>query len=143
MKVNMNLEDAVLLAIYHGINNPRSISEKLNVTYDDVLIAISNLEAEGLVVRKKKGIIFKKEIYELTKLGFDRAIKLKENLEEISKELKHAYESKKIEELYQIYPYLIPLLIMFGFLDEIWFNDFSSNEMDDIDIDSFDAGGGI
>lgn len=139
MNINLNLEDAVLLAIYKGVNDPKSISKKLNIAHDDILVAISNLEAEGLIIKKKKGIIFKKEIYELTNLGFDRASKLKENLKDIASKLKQAHK----EDLYYPYPYLIPLLIMFEFLDEIWFDNFDFDEMDGIGMDSFDAGGGI
>ena len=61
MNINLNLEDAVLLAIYKGINDPKSISKKLNVDYDDVLIAISNLEAEGLIVGRKRGLYLKEK----------------------------------------------------------------------------------
>ena len=139
MNINLNLEDAVLLTIYKGINDPKLISKKLNVAYDDILVAISNLEAEGLITRKKKGIIFKKEIYELTNRGFDKASKLKENLKDIASKLKQAYR----DDLYHTYTYLIPLLIMFGFLDEIWFDDFDFDEINGIDMDSLDAGGGI
>ena len=139
MSINLNLEDAVLLAIYKGINDPKSISKKLNVAHDDVLVAISNLEAEGLITKKRKGIIFKKETYELTNLGFERASKLKENLKDVASKLKQAHK----EDLYYTYTYLIPLLIMFGFLDEIWFDNFDFDEIDGIDMDSFDAGGGI
>ena len=138
VNINLNLEDAVLLAIYKGINDPKSISKKLNVNYDDVLVAISNLEAEGLIVRKKKGIIFKRDRYELTKLGFDRASRLKENLKDIADELKQAHRM----DLYYTYPYLISLLVMFGFLDEIWLENLDI-DFDEIDMDSFDAGGGI
>ena len=139
MNINLNLEDAVLLTIYKGINDPKLISKKLNVAYDDILVAISNLEAEELITRKKKGIIFKKEIYELTNRGFDKASKLKENLKDIASKLKQAYR----DDLYHTYTYLIPLLIMFGFLDEIWFDDFDFDEINGIDMDSLDAGGGI
>ena len=78
-KTIMSLEDAVLLAIAEGIEEPKSIARKLNVRLDDVKVAINSLEAGGFIVRKVIGFIFKKEVYELTKKGFEKLKGLRKN----------------------------------------------------------------
>ena len=134
----MNLEDAVLLAIANGLNNPKDIARKLNVRSEDVEIAIGNLEAEGLIVKRTKGIIFKKEVYELTESGFNRVERIKEELRRIASDFRRAYESGdriRLERLYHDYHYLIPLMITFGLLDLIWLSLF----LDDFDVDFGDV----
>ncbi len=144
----MDLEDAVLLAIAKGLNDPKRIAKKLNVRIEDIKFAIDSLEAKGLIVRKTKGLIFKKEIYELTKEGFERVERIREELRKVADEFKTAYESgdrERLRMLYQDYYYFIPLMVTFGLLDLIWlstllsdFNmvgDLSDTELDDIDAD--------
>ncbi|WP_457550365.1 MarR family transcriptional regulator [Archaeoglobus sp.] len=144
----MDLEDAVLLAIAKGLNDLKRIAKKLNVRMEDVKYAIDGLEAKGLIARKTKGLIFKKEVYELTKEGFERVERIKEELEKVADEFKTAYESgdrERLKMLYQDYYYFIPLMVTFGLLDLIWlstllsdfdmFGDLGDTELEDIDAD--------
>ncbi len=139
----MNLEDAVLMAIAEGMCNPKFIAKHLNVSLDDVKVAIDNLEAEGLIVKRIRGLIFKKEVYELTKRGFERVESIKEELRKVAEDFKTAYESRdrmRLERLYHDYYHFIPLMIMFGLIDAIWLStllsDFDVIEgVDDLDFD--------
>jgi len=120
----MNLEDAVLLAISAGIRDADAISRRLNVNKDDVLIAIDNLKAEGLVVEKRR---FLGRHYELTRSGFEKAEQLKEGLKKIAQEFRYARErndKEKLERLYNEYSYLIPLMVSLDLLDTLLFIDF-------------------
>jgi len=139
----MNLEDAVLMAIAEGMSNPKFIAKHLNVSLDDVKVAVDNLEAEGLIVKRIKGLIFKKEVYELTKRGFERVESIKEELRKVAEDFKTAYESRdrmRLERLYHVYYHLIPLMIMFGLIDAIWLSSLLSDVdviegLDDLDFD--------
>ena len=143
----MNLEDAVLLAIAEGLNNPKDIAKKLNVRIEDIKVAINSLEAGGFIVRKVKGFIFKREVYELTKIGFDRVVKIKEELKNVAEEFRKAYElgdRMKIERLYHDYGYFIPFMVAFGLLDLVWLSMLTDIDVfGDVDefVDDFDDSG--
>ena len=139
----MNLGDAILLAIAEGLKTPKAIVEKLNVKIDDVKNVLQDLEARGLVEKKIKGLIFKKEVYELTKAGFERSARIKEKLRSIADQLREAYEKgdkTKVEEIVTSYRYFIPLML--GLMDIIWIStlydyidDFDINDVNEIDMD--------
>jgi len=139
----MNLGDAILLAIAEGLKTPKAIVEKLNVKIDDVKNVLQDLEARGLVEKKTKGLIFKKEVYELTKAGFERSARIKEKLRSIADQLREAYEKgdkTKVEEIVTSYRYFIPLML--GLMDIIWIStlydyidDFDINDVNEIDMD--------
>ena len=139
----MNLGDAILLAIAEGLKTPKAIVEKLNVKIDDVKNVLQDLEARGLVEKKIKGLIFKKEVYELTKAGFERSARIKEKLSSIADQLREAYEKgdkTKVEEIVTSYRYFIPLML--GLMDIIWIStlynyidDFDINDVNEIDMD--------
>ncbi len=141
----MNLEDAVLLAVAEGLKTPKAIAEKLNVRIDDVEHILHNLEARGLVEKRIKGLIFKKEVYELTKAGFDRAASIREKLRSIADKLREAYKKgdrTKVEEIVTSYRYFVPLMLMLGLMDIIWISalynyidDFDINDVNEIDMD--------
>ena len=142
----MNLEDAVLLAIAEGMGNPKYMAKNLNVDLEDVKVAIDNLMAEGLIVKKIRGFIFKKEVYELTKRGFERVERIKEELKKVANDFKIAYESgdrTRLERLYHEYQHFVPLMIMFGLIDAIWLSillsDFDIAELDDSGFDDIDS----
>ena len=135
----MDFEEAVLLAIANGLRTPKDIAKKLNVKLEDVKVALANLEARGFVERKVRGLLFKKEVYELTKEGFERAMKAKEKLMRVADEIKEAYErgdTARVEEIVAGYSYLIPLMLMFGLLDLVWLSDFYAINAYDIDSDA-------
>ncbi len=140
----MDFEEAVLLAIAKGLKTPKDIAKKLNVRLEDVRNVLAILEARGLVEKKVRGLLFKKEVYELTKEGFERAMRAKEKLMRIADEVKEAYErgdKARVEEIVAGYSYLIPLMLMFGVLDLVWLSDFYDvHDIDsDADIDDFDS----
>jgi len=137
----MELEDAVLLAIANGLKTPKDIAKKLNVKLDDVKVVLDNLEAQGLVERKVKGILFKKEVYELTRQGFERAMNVKEKLTRVAEEIKEAYkrgDTARVEEIVASYSYFLPLMLMLGLLDIMWLSSLYSIDttMDTYDIDN-------
>ena len=135
----MELEDAVLLAIANGLKTPKDIAKKLNVKLDDVKVVLLNLEAQGLVERKVKGLLFKKEVYELTRQGFERAMKAKEKLMRVAEEIKEAYkrgDTARVEEIVASYSYFLPLMLMFGLLDVMWLSSIYGIDTYDIDNDA-------
>ena len=135
----MDFEEAVLLAIANGLKTPKDIAKKLNVKLEDVKVALANLEARGFVERKVRGLLFKKEVYELTKEGFERAMKAKEKLMRVADEIKDAYErgdTARVEEIVASYSYFLPLMLMLGLLDIMWLSSIYGVDTYDIDNDT-------
>ncbi len=148
----MDFEDRIILALFNDMNTPREIAKRLNMSKEFVKKTLDKLELEGFVKKRIVGTLFKKEVYELTEKGYDRALKLKGKLEDIAREFKRAYESddrERLESLYREYRSLIPLMILMNMFELAWLGlifsdlydfDFYEESYEDMDFDFDDIG---
>jgi hypothetical protein len=83
------------------------------------------LEREGLVIKRSKGIIFKKTVYDLTASGLEEAKKIYESLQEKSRQLQELLTSGNVDpsQLPQEYIDVLPLLITLSLLDMMLLED--------------------
>ncbi len=114
----MKLEDSVLLLLLK-FDRAEDISKALNVRVEDVKHVLRKLEAEGFVQSRKKGFLIKREVFELTKAGFERATEIKSELEKFARELERMYEREpeRVKEVVGENALLLPLLITFGLIN--------------------------
>ncbi|NHV45223.1 MAG: MarR family transcriptional regulator [Candidatus Verstraetearchaeota archaeon] len=113
---------AVLEAIARGANSYSKISKLTGISIYNVLEIINQLEAEGLIERKIKGFIFKKEAYELTSKGKivlnewrEKAIADLKKAEELKEEGKEEEAKEILVPYMQILPFILTLDV-FSFL---------------------------
>ncbi|ADC64201.1 conserved hypothetical protein [Ferroglobus placidus DSM 10642] len=134
----MELRESVLVLLLK-FRRAEEIARVLNVRLEDVISALNSLEAEGLVVRRREGLIFKKDVYELTERGYNEAQKLLNELKEISERIRLARDMgdlKEIENLLRAHAFLLSLLVTFGMIDLLMLS--SLEDFVDVDFD-FDA----
>jgi DNA-binding MarR family transcriptional regulator len=113
---------AVLEAIARGANSYSKISKLTGISIYNVLEIVNQLEAEGLIERKIKGFIFKKEVYELTSKGKivlnewrEKAIADLKKAEELKEEGKEEEAKEILVPYMQILPFILTLDV-FSFL---------------------------
>ena len=125
----MDFEHAVLLALAEGYK-PKEIARMLKVRYEDVESALRSLEAKGFVKRRVEGFIFKREVFVLTREGFEKVKELKKELEKLS----HEIREKPI--LINEFGYLIPLMVTLGLIDLAILEEFDEYDfIEDFDFD--------
>jgi Mn-dependent DtxR family transcriptional regulator len=93
------------------------IASYLRRSVDEVREELKYLELDKLVTRVKKGLIFKKEAYDLTPTGLDEAEKAFEKLRARADEFIRRLKSTnpdEVEEILNQYASLIPLLLLMG-----------------------------
>ena len=98
----------------------------------------NSLKAEGLVVKREEGLIFKKEVYELTDRGYNEAQKLLNKLKELSEKIRLARERgdlKEVEDLLRTHALLLSLLVAFGMIDILMLSSFEDSADIDFDFD--------
>ncbi len=120
------LDSAILVAIANGVNTVDALEEVLKgFSREAIENKLAQLEARGLVRRRRKGLIIKREVYELTEEGARLLDKAYEKLREAAKVARELAErqtdkSKLPENLGvpvdEVYP-LISLLTLLGMLD--------------------------
>ncbi|MEM1626592.1 MAG: MarR family transcriptional regulator [Sulfolobaceae archaeon] len=87
----MNIRDKILAYLYQKIEaSIEEISNSIKEERDEVEVIVNRLKAEGLVIKKQKGLIRKKEVIALTPSGLEEAKKVFEKLE---------MKAKRIEEM--------------------------------------------
>ncbi len=131
----MELRESVLVLLLK-FRKAEDIARALNVRLEDVVSALNSLEAEGLVVKREEGLIFKKEVYELTDRGYNEAQKLLNKLKELSEKIRLARERgdlKEVEDLLRTHALLLSLLVAFGMIDILMLS--SPKDFADIDFD--------
>ncbi|WP_290899646.1 hypothetical protein [Ferroglobus sp.] len=133
----MELRESVLVLLLK-FRKAEDIVRALNVRLEDVVSALNSLEAEGLVVKREKGLIFKKEVYELTDRGYNEAQKLLNKLKELSEKIRLARERgdlKEVEDLLRTHALLLSLLVAFGMIDILMLSSFEDSADIDFDFD--------
>ena len=131
----MELRESVFVLLLK-FRKADDIARALNVRLEDVVSALNSLEAEGLIVKREEGLIFKKEVYELTNRGYNEAQKLLNKLKELSEKIRLARERgdlKEVEDLLRTHALLLSLLVAFGMIDILMLS--SLEDSADIDFD--------
>ncbi|ACP39443.1 MarR family winged helix-turn-helix transcriptional regulator [Saccharolobus islandicus] len=116
----MNLREKILAYLYQNRDSIlEEIAEGLKEDKYEVDATLKYLEREGLVIKRSKGIIFKKTVYDLTASGLEEAKKIYESLHEKSRQLQELLTSGNFDpsQLPQEYIDVLPLLITLSLLD--------------------------
>ncbi|WP_016732527.1 hypothetical protein [Saccharolobus islandicus] len=116
----MNLREKILAYLYQNRDSIlEEIVEGLKEDKYEVDATLKYLEREGLVIKRSKGIIFKKTVYDLTASGLEEAKKIYESLHEKSRQLQELLTSGNFDpsQLPQEYIDVLPLLITLSLLD--------------------------
>ncbi len=119
-RIDLGLEDAVLVAIARGVEDPKSIAEILHVDPSDVERALKRLELEGYVKPVEKGFwIFRKRSYVLTERGFERVAHVLDKLKELANFVKErvAVERESLVPMFSGFEYLLWLMFWLNLLD--------------------------
>jgi DNA-binding PadR family transcriptional regulator len=113
---------AVLEAIARRARTPKEISSHTGLSSEEVLEVLNQLELEGLVERRLSGLLFKKEVYELTSRAWARLDEWRErariDLERVEK-LRRTGNEGEAEEILAAYLPVLPFLLtleIFSFL---------------------------
>ncbi len=87
------IDSALLVAIANGVNSLKSLCHVLSGFSEDVVRRhLESLESKGLVKRRVKGLIFKREVYELTEEGSRMLEEAYSKLREAAEKLKRVAE---------------------------------------------------
>lgn len=110
----------VLEALSRGGKTKEDVAVMLGVDVRDAEALLASLEANGLVERRLKGLVFKKEVYVLTERGYEvlyswRAMVLKRV--EKAAELRRQGASEEADELLTPVVHILPMLLTLGVLD--------------------------
>ncbi|QXJ31372.1 MarR family transcriptional regulator [Saccharolobus shibatae] len=122
----MNLREKILAYLYQNRDSTlEEIAEGLKEDKYEVDATLKYLEREGLVIKRSKGIIFKKTVYDLTASGLEEAKKIYESLQEKSRQLQELLASGNVDpsQLPQEYIDVLPLLITLSLLDMMLLED--------------------
>ncbi|ACP36834.1 conserved hypothetical protein [Sulfolobus islandicus L.S.2.15] len=122
----MNLREKILAYLYQNRDSTlEEIAEGLKEDKYEIDATLKYLEREGLVIKRSKGIIFKKTVYDLTASGLEEAKKIYESLQEKSRQLQELLTSGNVDpsQLPQEYIDVLPLLITLSLLDMMLLED--------------------
>jgi DNA-binding MarR family transcriptional regulator len=111
---------AVLEALSTGAKTVKEIAELVDMEPHDVEAVISALMGHGLVERREKGLLFKKEAYALTERGWEVLYMWREEVKgrvEKAAELRRAGRVKEAEEVLAPVESVLPLMLTLGLLD--------------------------
>ena len=118
----MNIRDKILAYLYDRREaTVNQIAQDIREEVDEVQAALRVLEREGLVIKRQKGLIFKKEVYELTASGLEEAKRAYEKVQRVANEIVNTLQYG--EEVPQEYVDLIPLLITLSLIDTMLLQD--------------------
>jgi len=111
---------AVLEALSTGSKTVKEIAELVDMEPHDVEAVISALMGQGLVERREKGLLFKKEAYALTEKGWEVLYKWREEVKgrvEKAAELRREGRAEEAEEVLAPVESVLPLMLTLGLLD--------------------------
>jgi DNA-binding MarR family transcriptional regulator len=111
---------AVLEALSTGAKTVKEIAELVDMEPHDVEAVISALMGHGLVERREKGLLFKKEAYALTERGWEVLYMWREEVKgrvEKAAELRRAGRVEEAEEVLAPVESVLPLMLTLGLLD--------------------------
>lgn len=111
---------AVLEALSTGAKTVKEVAELVDMEPHDVETVISALMGHGLVERREKGLLFKKEAYALTERGWEVLYRWREEVKgrvEKAAELRRAGRVEEAEEVLAPVESVLPLMLTLGLLD--------------------------
>jgi DNA-binding MarR family transcriptional regulator len=111
---------AVLEVLSTGTKTVKEIAELVDMEPHDVEAVISALMGHGLVERREKGLLFKKEAYALTERGWEVLYMWREEVKgrvEKAAELRRAGRVEEAEEVLAPVESVLPLMLTLGLLD--------------------------
>jgi len=111
---------AVLESLATGAKTVEEITRVVDMEPHDVEAVLPALMGHGLVERREKGLLFKKEAYALTERGWELLYKwredVKERVEKVA-ELRREGRAKEAEEALAPVASVLPLMLALGLLD--------------------------
>jgi DNA-binding MarR family transcriptional regulator len=111
---------AVLEALSTGAKTVKEVAELVDMEPHDVEAVISALMGHGLVERREKGLLFKKEAYALTERGWEVLYKWRDEVKgrvERAAKLRRAGRMEEAEEVLAPVESVLPLMLTLGLLD--------------------------
>ncbi|ADN51850.1 hypothetical protein [Vulcanisaeta distributa] len=118
--MNLSLGEQILILIRErGPLTAEEIAYYLRRDIKEVTEELQYLEHDKLVTRVKRGLIFKKEAFDLTPTGLEEAQKAYEKLKSISERIISKINNindEELEELLNQYVSLIPLMILLNLI---------------------------
>ncbi len=111
---------AVLEALSTGAKTVKEVAELVDMEPHDVEAVLSALMGQGLVERREKGLLFKKEAYALTERGWEVLYKWRDEVKkrvEKAAELRRAGRAEEAEEVLAPVASVLPLMLSLGLLD--------------------------
>ncbi len=117
----MNLRDKVLAFLYH--HGEATIDEIVKSLKEEdkyeIDATLKHLEKEGYVIRRNKGIFFKKTVYDLTAGGLEEAKKIYDDLQNKANEIKNMIANGELDpsQIPEEYLDILPLLISMSLIE--------------------------
>jgi DNA-binding PadR family transcriptional regulator len=111
---------AVLESLSTGAKTVEEIASVVDMEPHDVEAVLPALMGQGLVERREKGLLFKKEAYALTERGWEVLYKWRDEVKgrvEKAAELRRAGRVKEAEEVLAPVESVLPLMLTLGLLD--------------------------
>ncbi|WP_338604147.1 MarR family transcriptional regulator [Sulfolobus tengchongensis] len=128
----MNLREKILVYLYR--NRESTLDEIVEALREDryeIEATLRYLEKDGLVIKRNKGLIFKKVVYDLTASGFEEAKKSYESLQQKAEQLQNMIRNGQIDptQIPEEYIDILPLLFMLSLLDMLLIGDLITFDM--------------
>ena len=118
--MELTLDEQILILLRErGPLTSEEIAHYLGRGVNEVKDELQYLELDKLIIRDKKGILFRKEVFDLTPTGLEEAQKAYEKLRGISQEILSKISSMNEEELKEMlnqYMAIIPLIMILNLL---------------------------
>jgi len=111
---------AVLAVLSRGAKTAEEVAAELDIEPHDAEALLSTLMAYGLVERREKGLLFKREVYALTESGWEVFAQWKRDVEqkiEKAAELRRAGREEEAEALLGPVVSVLPILLALGLID--------------------------
>ncbi|GAB6946170.1 hypothetical protein JCM16161A_03000 [Vulcanisaeta sp. JCM 16161] len=118
--MDISLGDQILILIREkGPLTAEEIAYYLRRDVKEIAEELQYLEHDKLVTRVKRGLIFKKEAFDLTPTGLEEAQRAYERLRSISERIiskMNSISNEELEELLNQYMSLIPLMLILNLI---------------------------
>jgi DNA-binding PadR family transcriptional regulator len=111
---------AVLEALSTGAKSASEVSSITELERHDVEAILASLMGQGLVERRERGLLLKREVYALTERGWEALHKWRESVRELVSKAAELREEGRVEEadaLIAPIQSVLPLLLALGVLD--------------------------